>query len=241
MRWLWILGLLPCLSWASLLVNGPNCLNTVLVQQGIAQSYRYTSNVEMQVVLESPLCRRLPPSQKAANTIGVVRDEGRFAQPGIYSHAYVYLGEGLAFEKIGQAVSASQRLGPERQILEDYEAGVLTRIDYYQCDGHAAWQRGLSQEQRLRLNSMNRFEEEISELMARSLHTGVERELRKLGQRLRSFGRNLRGDDFLDVLLLGRLVSLGYQLDLLGDGSLQELTRAFELDATRLPELPQVL
>lgn len=241
MRWLWILGLLPCVSWATLLVDGPNCLNTVLVQQGIAQSYRYTSNVEMQVVLESRLCRRLSPEQKTVNTIGVVRDEGRFAQPGIYSHAYVYLGAGLAFEKIGQAVSAGQRLGPERQILEDYQAGVLTRIDYYQCDGHTKWQRDFSQDQRLLLNAMNRFEEEISGLMASSLHTGVQQDLRKLSQRLRSFGRNLRGDDFLDLLLLARLVSLSYQLDLLGYGKLREQTRAFELDASRLSELPQVL
>lgn len=241
MRWLWILGLLPCFSWASLLVNGPNCLNTVLVHQGMAQSYRYTSNVEMQVILESPLCRRVTPAEKTTHTVGVVRDVGRFAQAGIYSHAYIYLGQGLAFEKIGQAVSAGQRLGPERQILDDYEAGVLTRIDYYNCEGHTNWLRDLSQDQRLMLNSMNRFEEELSQLMARSLSTGVTRDLRTLAQQLRKFGKNLRGDDFLETLLLARLVSLSYQLDLLGYGKLREQTRAFELDATRLPELPQVL
>jgi hypothetical protein len=124
--------------------NGPNCFNTGLVLSGLLPHFRNSDPQELRFWLESPLCKKLPPSHRPIpGDIGVVTNPSAHMD----EHAFIYVSDRLSFGKNGYMsihpfflqVSdiayglKSKNSGCHRRVNSET---CTVQLDYYHCIPH---------------------------------------------------------------------------------------------------------
>jgi hypothetical protein len=218
--------------------EGPNCLNTALLFNRIVPYARYTSNTEFDIILKSSLCRPLQVhEERKLGDIHIILGTRPTSQKGLYSHAYVFLKGDDMFEKVGSSQKAPYRVVKESEIFEDYQVGEFSRVEGHRC--HPLKRERLKERSRIVLEKMEALEKELSSILGDESRTRKPEVFFKIKSSVREIAKALQDheNDLVFKIVLGRIVSLGQQLHILGENSLWEVTRAWEFSSDNLEGL----
>ncbi len=93
---------------------GPNCYNSALVTAGILPHANYTSRVEMNFWMNSPLCREKDLSEEISpGDIIAIKDNGQFY------HGMVHISENLIFSKNGNSTNGHYYFDTQKSLYSD--------------------------------------------------------------------------------------------------------------------------
>lgn len=116
------------------LFDGPNCLNSALIYKGFLKYPRYSSVMEFTSTLKQNDCRKVDGMKSEKGDILIIRNLGKFANSDLISHAFVDIGEGKIFEKIGFSKDASFRVTTKDVVLEEYDVDQKNVVvEAYRC------------------------------------------------------------------------------------------------------------
>lgn len=97
--------------------DGPNCWNATLVAAKIVPQLRYTSDMEMNFWMHSPLCRERKPNEASApGDIIAIRD---WEQGEV--HGFVHLSDNLSFSKNGFSKESPYSIQDPNVVFDIYE------------------------------------------------------------------------------------------------------------------------
>lgn len=236
-------------------VDGPNCLNAVMLSAGLGKTNRYVSNGEMKTMLESPLCRRLQNNEgRRLNDIGVIWDNGFYAHKDIFSHAFVTINETEVYEKHGYSKTEPYQIVDLLTVMSEYDvtsnpvcrANQSDRIscrmgtDFYRCrdlDNFIIEKKSQIRSHTLSFfRNLENIELKLQEYLARvqqlenkNKHLEIVRDLQVLARKMVNIPESTGIEENLMLKIIAhRFVSIAGQLNAIGYSDLRQLVWQWE-------------
>lgn len=222
-------------------VDGPNCLNGALVAAKILPYHRYTSNTEMLLKVSSPLCLKVANKEEKKGDIGLISDHGPFSTKEVISHSFMILENGMSFEKHGYGASEAYQTVQTQNILDEYDVGEDKNktVEYFHCE---SWDTFYNN--KIKKNVDQNLNQSFSELLVIEKKVNEKiitnsSDLLDLKNKIVNLSRKVKvqikkplnsKEEFLVKEMAGRLISISFQMSILGDQSLRAITMKWELE-----------
>ncbi len=236
-------------------VDGPNCLNAAMVSVGLSKTIRYASNGEMKTMLDSPLCRRLKNTeQRQANDIGVIWDNGFYANKNIFSHAFVMMNDTEVYEKHGYSKTDPYQIIDLSTVMSQYDvtpnqvcrANQSNRFscrmgtDFYRCQGLDTFIKEKKTQIRFHTLSFFRILEKIEfklqdylahiqQVENKNKHLEIVRDLQSLARKMLNIPKStVTEENLMFKIVAHRFVSIAGQLSAVGYSDLRQAVWQWE-------------
>lgn len=219
--------------------EGPNCWNFALVMSRLLPDLRYSTAVEMQFYMESPLCRALEKDEPREPGDVVAIRKRHPGQGNEEVHGFIYVSEDLAYAKDGKSPTEPYGLMSTKEVFDKYpvtaskDCPTCSPPDFFRCqsfDEYLGQNKNLPTELLEKIGAMNNFERcfQREALTGQVLSDEAVESILHISQSLLNYTKTaihqdgaLKGKDqrFVIASLLLRLDAIAQNMALLPEGT----------------------